>query len=33
MDACPQNIDIMACFDRIAEEITPYSKPIVLMKP
>lgn len=33
MDACPQNIDIMACFDRIAEEIAPYSKPIVLMKP
>lgn len=32
-DACPQNISIMECFDRIAEEIVPFSKPSVLMKP
>lgn len=30
--ACPQNIPILECFDRIAEEITPFSKPNVLMK-
>lgn len=32
-DACPQNIDILNCFDRIAEEIAPYHRPTVLMKP
>ena len=32
-DACPQNIDILACFDRIAEEIAPFSRPTVLMRP
>lgn len=31
--ACPQNIRIMECFDRIDREITPYRKPQVLMKP
>ena len=32
-EACPQNIPILECFDRIAEEIVPFSKPSVLMKP
>ncbi|MBQ9041717.1 MAG: aldo/keto reductase [Eggerthellaceae bacterium] len=32
-EACPQNIPIMECFDRIDEEIVPFSKPTVLMKP
>lgn len=32
-EACPQNIPILECFDRIAEEIVPFSKPTVLMKP
>lgn len=32
-EACPQNIKILDCFDRIAEEISPFSEPLVLMKP
>lgn len=32
-EACPQNIPILECFDRIAEEIVPFSKPNVLMRP
>lgn len=32
-DACPQNINILECFDRIAEEIVPYSRTNVLMRP
>ena len=32
-DACPQNIAIMDCFDRIEKEIVPFSKPVVQMKP
>ena len=31
-EACPQNIPILECFDRIAEEIVPYSRPNVLMR-
>ena len=31
--ACPQNIKIMECFDRIDREITPFRKPQMLMKP
>ena len=31
-DACPQGIKILECFDRIAEEITPYRRPTVLMR-
>lgn len=31
-EACPQNIPILECFDRIAEEITPYQRKNVLMK-
>lgn len=31
--ACPQNIPILECFDRIATEITPYRRKTVLMKP
>lgn len=31
--ACPQNIPILECFDRIEKEIVPFSKPAVLMKP
>ena len=30
--ACPQGIKILDCFDRIAEEITPYRRPTVLMR-
>lgn len=32
-EACPQNIPILKCFDRIAKEIEPYSDPVVLMRP
>ena len=33
-DACPQNINILDCFDRIQEEIVPFSSgPSNLMKP
>ncbi len=32
-NACPQNIRILECFERIRKEIAPYSKPVVLMKP
>ncbi len=32
-EACPQNIQILDCFDRIAEEIVPFSRTNVLMKP
>lgn len=32
-EACPQNIPILECFDRIEKEIVPYSKPNVLMRP
>lgn len=32
-EACPQNIPILECFDRIDEEIVPFSRPTVLMKP
>ena len=31
-EACPQNIEILECFDRIAEEIVPHRKTTVLMK-
>ena len=31
--ACPQNIPILECFDRIEREIMPYKKNIVLMMP
>jgi len=31
-EACPQNIPILECFDRIAEEIAPYSRKNVLMR-
>ncbi len=31
-EACPQNIKILECFDRIAEEIAPYSRANVLMR-
>ena len=31
-DVCPQNIEIMECFDRIANEIVPHRKTTVLMK-
>lgn len=31
-EACPQNIPILECFDRIEKEIAPYSKPNVLMR-
>lgn len=31
-DVCPQGIQIMDCFDRIAEEIVPYRQTSVLMK-
>lgn len=31
-EACPQGIKILDCFDRIAEEITPYRKANVLMR-
>lgn len=31
-EACPQGIEILDCFDRIAEEITPYRKANVLMR-
>ena len=31
-DACPQNIKILECFDRIEKEITPYSRKNVLMR-
>ena len=32
-EACPQNIPILECFDRIEREIVPHRKPVVLMKP
>lgn len=32
-EACPQNIPILECFDRIERDIVPFSKPNVLMKP
>ena len=32
-EACPQNIKILECFDRIEEEIVPFSRKNVLMKP
>ena len=32
-DACPQNIKILECFDRIEEEIAPFSRKVILMKP
>lgn len=32
-DVCPQNIGILECFDRIEQEIIPYGKAKVLMKP
>lgn len=31
-EACPQNIPILDCFDRIEKEIAPYSKKNVLMR-
>ena len=31
--ACPQNIPILECFDRIESEIAPFSRKNVLMKP
>ena len=31
--ACPQNIKILECFDRIEKEITPFFRKNVLMKP
>ena len=31
-EACPQNIKILDCFDRIEQEITPYRKANVLMR-
>ena len=31
-EACPQNIKILDCFDRIEREITPFSRKNVLMK-
>ncbi|MBE6473665.1 MAG: Fe-S oxidoreductase [Coriobacteriaceae bacterium] len=31
--ACPQNIPILECFERIEEEILPFSRKQVLMKP
>ena len=31
--ACPQNINILDCFDRIEREIVPYTRKVVLMKP
>ena len=31
-EACPQGIKILDCFDRIAEEITPYRRANVLMR-
>ena len=31
--ACPQNIAILDCFDRIEKEIAPFRRPNVLMKP
>ncbi|MBQ9003990.1 MAG: aldo/keto reductase [Eggerthellaceae bacterium] len=31
--ACPQNIPILECFDRIEQEIVPHRKQVVLMKP
>ena len=32
-EACPQNIPVLECFDRIEREIVPYRRPTVLMKP
>ena len=32
-EACPQNIKILDCFDRIDKEIVPFSRKTVLMKP
>ena len=32
-EACPQNIKILDCFDRIEQEIVPFSRKTVLMKP
>ena len=32
-EACPQNIPILECFDRIENEIVPHRKQVVLMKP
>ena len=32
-EACPQNIPILECFDRIADEIVPFGEKVVLMKP
>ena len=31
-EACPQNIKILDCFDRIEKEIVPFSRPNVLMR-
>lgn len=31
-EACPQNIKILECFDRIEEEIVPFRRPNILMK-
>lgn len=31
-EACPQNIAILDCFDRIEKEIVPFSRPNILMK-
>lgn len=30
--ACPQNIKILDCFERIKQDVIPYGKPVVLMK-
>ena len=32
-EACPQNIAILDCFDRIEKEIVPFSRKQILMKP
>ena len=32
-EACPQNINILDCFERINNEILPFREPLVLMKP
>ena len=32
-EACPQNLPIMECFDRLEEEVIPHRKTVVLMKP
>jgi len=32
-EACPQNLPILECFERIEKEIVPFRKPNLLMKP